>query len=87
MYVLYSEEQVAELKQAFNEFAATGKYPAIFYYVSIVMLVVCIGVFISAVFGFWSTRDLLNTFNSQTKCMIQLVNTLFGFIYTLYTLY
>ncbi len=58
---------------AFNEFSATGKYPAIFYYVSIILLAISIGQFVCSIFGLWSTRDLLNNFNSQTKCMIRLV--------------
>lgn len=58
---------------AFNEFSATGKYPAIFFYVSIVLLVLYIGLFSISICAFWSTFDVMNNWNNQTTFVFKLV--------------
>ena len=59
---------------AFNEFSATGKYPALFYYISIVLIVIYLSSFVTAAFGFWSTKNILNKWNYRNKCLMKLVS-------------
>jgi hypothetical protein len=57
---------------AFNEFAATGKYPAVYYYTSLILICLYFGLFVCGIFGVWGSRDILHKFSSHTRMLIKL---------------
>ncbi|RMZ97876.1 tetraspanin-15 [Brachionus plicatilis] len=52
---------------AFNEFSSTGKTPAIFFYISIILTILYFFTFFVSLFGIWSTNDILNQWNHRVK--------------------
>lgn len=67
---------------AFNEFASTGKCPAVYFFIAIILAVVYLGTFIVSAISLWSTADILNKWNQQTKSIFISVNQIF-FLLTL----
>ena len=59
---------------AFNEFSSTGQYPAIYFYIAILLVVICFAMFIVSIFGAWATCDILNKWDQRRKLTIQIVN-------------
>jgi hypothetical protein len=45
---------------AFNEFAQTGQYPAIFFYVSLLLIVLYFALTLVSLFGVWASYDIFN---------------------------
>lgn len=66
---------------AFNEFSATGKCPAVYFYVSIILSVIYFGMFIVSVAALWFTADILNKWNQQTKSIFIAVCILNGLVF------
>jgi hypothetical protein len=59
---------------AFNEFSATGKFPAIYFYITIVLTVFCFGLLFISLLAIWSTIDILNRWNMQIIFIMYMVN-------------
>lgn len=60
---------------AFNEFSATGQYPAIFFYVSIILIVLYFAMTLVSLFGIWATYDIFNKWSNHKMIIINLLNT------------
>lgn len=60
---------------AFNELSQTGQYPAIFFYVSIILIVLYFALTFVALFGVWATYDIFNKWSNHKLIIINLLNT------------
>lgn len=60
---------------AFNEFAATGQYPAIFFYVALILIVLYFALTMVSLFGVWASYDIFNKWSNHKLIIINLLNT------------
>lgn len=60
---------------AFNELSQTGQYPAIFFYVTIILIILYFALTIVSLFGVWATFDIFNKWSNQKLLIINLLNT------------
>ena len=57
---------------AFNEFSSTGRFPAIYFYVAIVLTIVYFALFFVSLLAIWSSIDVLNKWGPQIVFILYL---------------